>query len=170
MEKIIVAAKSDNNVIGKNGDIPWHMPADLAFLERTITDGWLLTGRRSYESVQGDSVFQNGRKTVIITRQSDYQPRQCGAVIAHSLPEGIAIAEAAGAQKLYILGGSDIYKEALTIADRMLITEIHTFISNGDAFFPIVDQNKWREVSRERYEQDAENPHDYSFVVWERRI
>lgn len=167
MEKIIVAAKSDNNVIGRNGDVPWHLPADLAFFEHTISDGWLLSGRRSYESAQGDFIFQKGRKTIIITRQKDYKVHD--AIIANSVMEGIEKAAIAGAPKLYILGGGEIYTQALSLADRLILTEIHTIIKDGDTYFPEIDLEKWREMSRESHSKDAENPYDYSFVTWERR-
>lgn len=166
MEKIIVAAKSDNNVIGRNGDVPWHLPADLAFFEETISDGWLLSGRRSYESVQGDFIFKKGRKTIIITRQKTYKASD--TIIANSVMEGIQKAETADAPKLYILGGGEIYAQALNLADKLIITEIHTIIKDGDTYFPEIDPAQWRETSRQNHSKDAENPYDYSFVIWER--
>lgn len=166
MEKIIVAAKSDNNVIGKVGELPWDMPADRAFFLETIADGWLLTGRISYESNQGNSVYHKDRNFVIVTRRAHYEAP--GAVIVHSLEAGFTAAEASGAEKLYVLGGGKIYEQAMDMVDRLIITEIHTEIE-GDVFFPKIDEARWREVSREDHARDAENPYDYSFVVYERR-
>lgn len=166
MQKIIVAAKSDNNVIGKDGDVPWHMPADLAFFEATIADGWLLSGRRSYESAQGDFIFKDNRDVIIITRRADYDAG--GFVVANSLSEGIQKAEKEQVEKLYILGGGEIYRQAMDIADRLIITEIHATLE-GDTFFPEIDAHIWQETYREDHARDTENPYDYSFVIWERK-
>jgi dihydrofolate reductase len=166
MKKIIVAAKSENNVIGKSGGLPWDMPADRAFFLDIIADGWLLTGRTSYESNQGNSLFHEERDFIIVTRREDYEAP--GAIVVHSLEAGFAAAEAAGAEQLYVLGGGKIYAQAMDSVDRLIITEIHTELE-GDVFFPKIDFDKWREVSREDRARDAENPYDYSFVVYERR-
>lgn len=166
MQKIIIAAKSDNNVIGKDGGLPWHMPADEAFFRRTIADGWLLSGRTSYESNQGTSLFHQDRDFIIVTRQEDYEAP--GGIVVHSLEAGFAQAAANDADKLYVLGGGEIYKQAIDEVDQLIITEIHTEIE-GDVFFPEIDHNKWREVSRADHPSDADNPYAYSFVVYERR-
>ncbi len=166
MLKIIIAAKSDNHVIGKDGDVPWHMPADLVFFEQTIADGWLLSGRRSYESAQGDFIFKDGCNAIIITRRQDYDAG--GFAVANSLKEGIQKAEKEQVEKLYILGGGEIYRQAMDIADRLIITEIHTTLE-GDTFFPEIDTRIWEEVQRDDHPRDAENPYDYSFVIWERK-
>lgn len=167
MKKIIVAAKTDNNVIGKNGGLPWHLPADEAFFRRTISDGWLLSGRSSYESDQGNDIFQADRNFIIITRQEDYEAQ--GAIIAHSIEAGFAAAQNAKAEKLYVLGGGAIYEQTIDSVDQLIITEVHTQIEDGDVFFPEIDAQRWREISRADRRQDAANNYDYSFVVYERR-
>lgn len=165
MEKVIIAAKSDNDVIGKNGGLPWHMPADLDFLSRQIEGCYLLSGRRSFESAQGEEIFRD-RPFVIITRQEGYQPE--GGKAAHSLAEGIAIAEADGARRLCILGGGEIYRQALPATDRLIITEVHTVIESGDAFFPDINPEHWKEYKRESHKKDSRNPYDFSFVFYTR--
>lgn len=166
MKKIIVAAYADNRVIGRAGDLPWHLPADLAFFERTIADGWLLSGRRSYESAQGKAIFTPDRQVVVVTQQKDYQA--LGHSVAHTLSEAVQQAEQAGAGKLYILGGGEIYRQAIDIADQLIITEVHATFT-GDAFFPPIDARQWREAKRQDHAADAENPYAYSFVTWQRR-
>ena len=165
MKKVIIAAKSDNNVIGKEGGLPWHMPADLDFFARQISGGYLLSGRKSYESAQGEEIFRK-QSFVIVTRQSDY-PVEEGEV-AHSVEEGIAVAEKAGAGRLCILGGGEIYQQALSVADELIITEVHTEVEDGDAFFPEIDPRIWKETKRESHRKDRANPYDYSFVFYTR--
>ena len=165
MQKIIVAAKSDNHVIGKDNDLVWHLPADLRFFMKTIEGAYLVTGRKSYESAQGEEVFGPNRDFIIITRNRSYQSDL--GEIAHSLEEAIEIAQKDGTQRLCILGGATIYEQAMDLADRMILTEVHAHFE-GDTFFPVIDTKKWRERSREKYTKDEENEYDYSFVVYER--
>ncbi len=165
MQKIIVAAKSDNRVIGKNNQLVWNMPADSKFFLSTIEGTYLLTGRRTLESSQGDEVFGPHREFVIITRNKNYQADN--GKVRYSIEEGIETAAKDGAKVLSILGGAKIYEQSMDLADKMILTEIHG-IFDGDTFFPEIDLTKWKETSRIRYEKDAENPYDYSFVVYER--
>lgn len=166
MQKIIVAAKSDNRVIGKNNQLVWNMPADSRFFLSTIESTYLLTGRRTFESSQGDEVFGPHREFVIVTRNKAYQS-DIGKVV-HSIEEGIATAKKDGAKVLSILGGAKIYEQSMNLADKLILTEVHgTF--EGDTFFPTIDLTQWKETSRTRFEQDAENPYAYSFVVYERK-
>ncbi len=165
MEKVIIVAKSDNNVIGKNGNLPWHMPADLAFFHRQIEGCFLLSGRKSYESEQGRGLFR-GRPFVIVSRQKGYDLPE--GQLAHSLKEGIAIAEASGARRLCILGGGEVYRQAMKVADDLIVTEVHAIVENGNAFFPDIDPCIWKEYRRENHKKDGENPYDFSFVFYAR--
>jgi dihydrofolate reductase len=165
MEKIIVAAKSENRVIGKDNNLVWHLPADLRFFRNTIIDAYLLTGRKSYESAQGSEIFADDKDFVIITRNKKYKVKH--GKIAFSIEAGIEIAERDGAEKLCILGGAGIYEKAMDLADKMILTEIHATFE-GDRFFPSIDTTKWREISRIKHLKDEENPFDYSFVVYDR--
>ncbi len=165
MQIIIVAAKSDNQVIGKENDLVWYLPADLRFFRSTIEGAYLATGRKSFESAQGDEVFGPHREFVIITRNKGYQSN-IGKIV-HSVEAAIAQAAADGAERLCILGGAGIYEQAMNLADTLVLTEVHAEFE-GDTFFPAIDGAKWREVSRIRYPKDAENVYDYSFVVYEK--
>lgn len=165
MQIIIVVAKSDNQVIGKDNDLVWHLPADLRFFMDTIAGAYLATGRKSYESTQGEDVFGLHRQFVIITRNKKYQTER--GKVAHSLAAAIQLAEADGAKRLCILGGATIYEQALKVADRMILTEVHANFE-GDTFFPTIDPNQWKEASRIKHFKDVENPYDYSFVVYKR--
>ncbi len=164
MEKLIIAAKAANNVIGKDNSLPWHLPADLDFFVQTIEKQFLIAGRKFFESVQGKEVFHEGVKGIVISRQKDYKVPNFQ--VAHSVEESFQLAEQKGVQKVYILGGGEIYQQTIDLVDRLIITEIHNeFV--GDTFFPEINQSHWQEVRRITHKKDAVNPYDYSFVVYE---
>jgi len=163
MIKSIMVARSDNNVIGKDNDLVWHMPADLKYFKEITSGHYVAMGRKTYESV--DKPLPN-RLNIIITRQKDYYREAC--IVTHSLEEALALGEKNGQQEFFILGGAQIYKIALDIADRIYLTEIHGEFE-GDTFFPEIDHTAWKEVKREDHEADEKNPYPYSFVVLERR-
>lgn len=167
MQIIIVAAKSDNQVIGKDNDLVWHLPADLHFFMKTIKDAYLLTGRKSYESAQGGEVFGPNRKFVIISRNKTYSPPN--GKVSHSLEAGIKMAREDGATRLCVLGGATIYEQAMEFADTMIITEVHTHFE-GDTFFPVINITNWKETNRAYFKKDSQNPFNYSFVTYIKRI
>ncbi|AFZ18438.1 dihydrofolate reductase [Allocoleopsis franciscana] len=164
MEKIIIAAKTVNNVIGKDNSLPWHLPADLDFFLRTIEGQFLIAGRKFFESVQGREVFHKGVEGIVISRQKDY--KSSTHPVAHSIEEAFQMAEKIGVPKVYILGGGEIYQQIINLVDRLIITEIHENFA-GDTFFPEIHQSQWQEVSRIDCQKDAVNPYNYSFVVYE---
>lgn len=167
MEKIIIAAKAANNVIGKDNSLPWYLPADLDFFLRTIEGQFLIAGRKFFESVQGREVFHEGVNGILISHQNLY--KGSNFQVAHSVEESFQLAEQKGVQKAYILGGGEIYQQTIALVDRLIITEIHKKFA-GDTFFPEIDKSHWQEVSRITHTKDALNPYDYSFVVYEPTI
>lgn len=166
MQKIIIAAVSDNLAIGKENDLLWEMPADIDFFMNTIQNQWLITGRKSYESAQGSEVFTQPEKTVIITRRSNYKAN--GASIVNSIQAAFDIPAKAGASSVYVLGGGEIYKQSIELVDVLLITEIHSTFE-ADSFFPKIDKSFWMETARTDHKKDEKNPYNYSFVRYERR-
>lgn len=167
MEKVIIAAKADNHVIGKNNSLPWHLPADYKFFLRTIEGHHLISGRKYFESDQAREVFLTDTKGIVVTRKKDYQAQN--AQVVHSIEASFQLAEQNGVQKVYILGGGEIYRQTIALADRLIITEIHGEFE-GNIFFPEIDKSRWQEVSRSDCKKDAVNPYDYSFVVYELAI
>jgi dihydrofolate reductase len=167
MRKIIVAAKSLNHVIGKDNGLAWRLPADEAFFMARIQDGWLLSGRVSFVSAQGKTIFKDRKDVVVITRDRDFSA-PC-AKVAHTIEEGIALAAADGAERLYILGGAQIYRQTMDLADALLITEVQAWME-GDAFFPPIDPARWQAVWREDHRKDEQNPYNYAFIYYERRL
>ncbi|MEG4294756.1 dihydrofolate reductase [Microcoleus sp. C2C3] len=164
MEKVIIAAKAANNVIGKDNSLPWHLPADQEFFRRTIKGNFLIAGRKFFESIQGREVFHEGVEGIVISRQKDYKSPTVR--VAQSIEESFQLAEQKKVQRIYILGGGEIYQQTIALADRLIITEIHANFE-GDTFFPDIDKSRWQEVSRSDRKKYAVNPYDYSFVVYE---
>jgi dihydrofolate reductase len=158
----IIAAIGTNNVIGRDNQLPWHMPADLKRFKKLTTGHHLLMGRKTYESVGA----LPGRISVVITRSPDYAP--AGVAVARSLDEAIAKAESAGDAEIFVGGGQEIFRQALHRADRMYLTRVHAE-PEGDTFFPEFDDvNEWHLTDAEHYEADERNPYPYSFLTYQR--
>ena len=160
----LIAAVADNNVIGRDNKLPWHLPADLKFFKNTTTGHHVLMGRKTFDEIKKPLP---GRINVIITRQPDFHPD--GVAIARSIDEAIGKAEAAGDPEIFIIGGAEIFRQVLHRAGRMYITRVHTE-AVGDTFFPEFDDvNEWKLVDAEHYEADERNAHPYSFLTYERQ-
>ena len=166
MQIELVAAVSQNNVIGHRGELLWHLPADLEFFENYIRNDWLLTGRTSYESAQGAGIFKDRTDVILLTRNPSYTIP--GLHVVHSIPEAIATARAQNAKKLLVLGGGVVYRETIDLADKLIITRIHHSFE-GDTHFPFIDPTRWKTTSEIHHSKDQDNPYDYSFLVFERK-
>lgn len=165
MKKIIIAAISDNRVLGVDGGLAWDMPADRDWLFSHIKDQFLIMGRRSYEEIDKDDYFP-GTQHAVISRNESLKLRN--AIHVHSLEEAVNIAEGSGWEKVYILGGGQVFTQEINSVDELIITEIKAAI-DGDTYFPVIDPEIWREDSREQHLADSENPYDYHFVTYHRR-
>jgi dihydrofolate reductase len=156
----IVVAKSENDVIGRDGDLPWRLCADLRHFKATTLGHPLVMGRKTHESIGRPLP---GRHNIVVTRQADYLAAGC--TVTGSLEQAIIAAHPA--TEIMIIGGAALYAAALPRAERIYLTEVHAEIT-GDTYFPPIDRDAWRELERERHEADESNDHDYSFVVLER--
>ena len=162
MIKSIMVARSDNHVIGKNNQLPWRMPADLRYFKQTTMGHYCIMGRKTFESVDNPLP---GRTNVIITRQPEYHAEGC--LVVHNLEEAFRQGEEQAQEEIFVLGGAEIYKQALDVVDRIYLTEIKTTV-DGDTFFPPIDPTRWKEIKREEHSADEKNPYDYAFVVLEK--
>ena len=160
MKISVIAAMSQNRVIGRNGALPWHLPADLARFKSITTGHTVIMGRKTFESV-GQPL--PNRRTIVITRNNDYQG--AGVVIAHSLDE--ALDHAVREDEIFILGGEAVYRIALPRADRLYLTIVHTTI-HGDTHFPSFDPDQWKLVEDDRQEADDRHAYAFSFRRYER--
>ena len=164
MRVTLIAALAKGRVLGRDGEIPWRLPADLRRFQQRTMGHHLVVGRRTWESIGRPLP---GRRMVVVTRQTGY--RAPGARVVGSLDEALRVAEAAGESEVFVAGGGEIYRQALPRADRLDLTEVEWEVEAGDTFFPEIDQAAWREVSREAHPADERNPHPYTFVVYQRR-
>ncbi|WP_442267488.1 dihydrofolate reductase [Tenacibaculum sp. ZS6-P6] len=158
----IIAAIGQNNELGKDNDLIWHLPADLKRFKKVTSGHHILMGRNTFESI--GKPLPN-RTSVIITRNNDYFKDGC--LIADSIEKAIELTEGKDA---FIIGGAQIYEQTLQqkLADRLDITIVHeTF--EADVYFPEIDLSIWKEVSREDFKADEKNKYDYSFVSYERK-
>ncbi|HET7651265.1 MAG TPA: dihydrofolate reductase [Gammaproteobacteria bacterium] len=160
MLSLIVAA-GENNEIGKDGAMPWHLPADLRHFKAVTLGKPVIMGRHTWESI-GKPLPQ--RRNIVVTRDKTWFAQGCE--VAHSVPEALVMA--AGEPEIMLIGGGQLYREALPRAQRIYLTRVHgTF--DADTFFPPLDMNQWQETVRETHPADAANPYACSFLVLERR-
>ena len=161
----LVVAASENNAIGKDNKLLWRLPNDLKFLKNITWAMPVAMGRKSFESI--DSQPLNGRVNIVITRQKDFKAP--GAVVVGSLDDAIFVASEHDYNELMVLGGGEIYKEAMPKADRIYITRVHAVFEDADTFFPEIDTNKWELTSNEDFQVDEKHAYPYSFQVWNKK-
>ncbi len=157
----IIVAMDKKGVIGLEGDLPWHLSADLKHFKVITMSKPLIMGRRTHESIGRPLP---GRKNIIMTRSSGFIAEGCTVVL--SLDD--AFQAAGDVEEVMIMGGSAIYDQSLARADRLYLTEVHTDVS-GDVYFPEFNKSEWVELERENHSADKKNNFDYSFVILERK-
>jgi dihydrofolate reductase len=155
----LVVAADQAGGIGLDGDLPWRLPDDLKWFKRVTMGYPLVMGRKTHDSI-GRSL--PGRLNVVITRQNGYVPYD-GAEVVGSLDAALNRAAADNAREVMVIGGAEIFRSALPMADRVLLTRVHdTF--QADTFLADFDPKTWRETWREDHSPDERNPHAYSFI------
>ncbi len=160
MEISIIVATSKNNVIGRDGGIPWHLSADLKRFKALTTGHPIVMGRRTFESIGRPLP---GRRNIVITRSVD---KIEGCNVVKSVEDVLNDTTLDG--KVFIIGGGEIYRQFLPYAKTVNLTEVETEIADGDTFFPKLNPMEWMEVGRESHEADEKNDFDYSFVDYVR--
>lgn len=160
MKLTLIVAVADNGVIGRQNELPWRLPEDLKRFKALTMGKPIIMGRKTFESI-GKPL--PGRTNIVITRQADLSLPGC--VLVDSLPA--ALAAAGNVDEAMVIGGGEIYRQALARADRVELTEVHAAIE-GDARFPALEAQQWRQVAREDYPADERHAHAYSFVTLER--
>jgi dihydrofolate reductase len=158
-EIVLVVARAENGVIGKDGKLPWHLPADLKHFKAVTMGTAMVMGRKTFESLPG---LLPGRRHIVLTRDRLWAAP--GAEVAHSIDEALALA---GGARVSVVGGAEIIALFLPLANRFELTEIHTD-AEGDTYLPAPDPAQWRETSRERHEARDGRP-AFSFVHLVRR-
>ncbi|WAK02204.1 dihydrofolate reductase [Methylobacter sp. YRD-M1] len=163
MKISLIVAMASNRVIGINNQLPWHLSADLKRFRQITMGSPILMGRKTYESIGRPLP---GRTNVIISRDPDY--KQEGCLVFNDIETAI---ESCGQkfQEIFVIGGSELYKSMLPMADTLYVTLINKEFS-GDAFFPELDTRHWAEVSREDIDNDPDAGFSYSFIKYEKSI
>ena len=159
----LIVAASENNAIGKNNQLLWHLPNDLKFFKNTTWGMPVIMGRKTFEAVNKPLP---GRFNIVITRQAGWKAD--GVIVAKDLKEALQKAAETNCKEIFIIGGGEIYKQSMEIADKIYLTRVHATIE-GDTFFPMVDENKWQLIANEDFEVDEKHAFAYSFQVWERK-
>jgi dihydrofolate reductase len=162
----LIAALAKNRVIGKNNNLPWHLPDDMKYFMNTTKAHHVIMGRKNYESIPEKFRPLPNRTNIVVTRQKDFHAPTC--IVVNTLEEGIATARAAGEKELFIIGGSEIYALGMPWADQLYLTEIDTTL-DGDTYFPSFNKNEWSEQSRIHHEADARHVYAFDFVVYKKK-
>ena len=163
MISIIVAA-SENNAIGREGELLWNLPNDMKFFKNTTWGLPAIMGRKTFESLSKPLA---GRINIIVTKQADWKIE--GAIMAADIDDALQKAAATNCKEIFIIGGGEIYRQSMHLTDRIYLTRVHHTFDDADAFFPAIDENIWELKSNEDFSFDAKHAYAYSFQVWEKR-
>lgn len=160
----LIAAASTNNVIGKDNRLLWSLPNDMKFFKNTTWGMPVIMGRKTFEALAGEPL--PGRFNFVITRNKDWNPGGKKATVVGSLGEAIEAARQTDCKEAFVIGGGQIYAASMALADRIYLTRVHTIVE-GDTYFPVIDEKKWKMVSDQDFPSDERHAFAYSFQVWE---
>ena len=163
MKISMIAAMAHDRVIGKDNQMPWHLPADLAHFKRVTLGKPVLMGRKTFESIGRQLP---GRRNLVISRNPDYQAE--GIEVVGSVEAALALLAGSSVEELMVIGGGHLYAEMLPSADCLYLTRIDLAVE-GDTRFPAFDDGQWQRIECESHPADEKNPHPYSFEIWQRR-
>ena len=158
----LIAAIGKNNELGKNNTLLFNMPADMKFFRDTTRGHTVIMGRKTFESLKAPLP---NRRNIIITRDKEY--KKDGIELVHSLEEAINLFKNT-TEEIFVIGGAEIYKQALPLADKLYITHIDAEDKDADSFFPEIIPIAWNEIKHEEHKKDADNPHDYIFSIYDK--
>lgn len=168
MRLSLIVAMASNRCIGINNQLPWHLPDDLRYFRAVTMGKPVVMGRKTHESIGRPLP---GRPNIVITHQDSYKPE--GVEVASSLECAVEMAARLAlqtdAEEAMVMGGAEIYRQMLPLADRLYLTEVHADVE-GDAFFPELDPRQWEEIQRVDHSPSGDNPYAYSFVIYDRRV
>ena len=159
-----IVATAHNNVIGKDNDIPWYLPADLKYFKATTLNHHIIMGRKCYQSI-GKPLPK--RVNVIVTRNPFFIATNC--LITHSIEEALTLAQDNGEEEAFIIGGGEIYTLSLPYLDRIYLTEVDLKV-DGDILFPALDAKEWKETVNDPHLAEGKNEHNYTFKIFERIV
>lgn len=155
----LLVAMDKNRLIGKDNQLPWHLPADLAYFKKVTMGHPIIMGRKTFESIGRPLP---GRTNIILTRNKNYEMEGCEVI--HSIDDVQKMDEQMN-EEIFVIGGAEIFKEVLPFADRLYITKIEE-VFEGDTFFPEINYDQWKEISVEQGVTDEKNPYTYAYHVY----
>jgi len=157
----VIVACSQNWVIGRDGDMPWRLSADLKRFKALTMGHAMIMGRKTYDSI---GRLLPGRETIILTRQTDFEVE--GAEVVHKVDQALAIASRH--EHLFVVGGAEIYQLMMPHAERLFLTLVHTRIEDGDTFFSPPNFFEWKRIHSEEFPADEKNQYPTRFEEWHR--
>ena len=160
MEKCIIVAIADNNAIGRNNELLWHISEDLRFFRRTTVGCPVIMGRKTFESI-GRALPK--RVNIVVSRGFSTGEE---VAVTGSLEEAFKVAEETNLERCFVIGGGQIYAQALDFADRLIVTHVHTVIDDADTFFPAIDPDVWKVAQCSDLLHDEETGYDFEFVEY----
>ena len=163
MEKCLIVAIADNNAIGRDNALLWHISEDLKFFRRTTIGCPVIMGRKTYESIGRPLPH---RINIVISRGTE---APVGTALVLSLEEAFEIAEATNLERCFVMGGGQIYAQALDHVDRLVVTHVHTVIEDADTFFPEIDTSIWQRLNEEFHEADEKHAYAFTFATYVRK-
>nr|AEI30215.1 dihydrofolate reductase [uncultured bacterium] len=159
-----IVAVSDNNAIGRKNTLPWHLPEDLKFFKRTTIGKPVIMGRKTYESLGRPLP---GRLNIVLTSNPDFKVAD-GVLVYSNINEAVERLQQEKCDEGFIIGGGQVFKETMNVADRMYITRVHTTVPDADAFFPDIDHSHWKLVWEEKHDIDEQHKVPFVFQKFER--
>jgi dihydrofolate reductase len=160
----LIVAADEHNAIGINNTLPWHLPDDLKFFKRNTLGKPIIMGRKTYESL-GKPL--PGRLNVVLSRDANLRLPE-GVLLFADLKSAVAHVTAAGVEEAMILGGGEIFRQAMPTADRLWLTRVHTTVPGTDTFFPSIDHTHWKLTWHEQHEADEKHKYAFTFECYER--
>ena len=164
----LVVAVAENNVIGRDNQLPWRIKSDLKYFRSVTMNKPVVMGRKTYVSI-GKPL--PGRTNIVVTRQDDFAA--AGVLTAHGLDQALAAARGdalrRGTNEIAIIGGTEIFMQTMPLADRLTVTQVHAKPA-GDTYFPPIDPAMWREIDREPHPQGPDDEYGFTIIGYERRI
>jgi len=158
----LIVAADQNNAIGKDNQMPWHLPNDFKYFKKNTMDHSIVMGRKTFQSI-GKAL--PGRRNIVISRQKDFLADNLE--LAQSIQEALALCR--NEREIFIIGGAEIFNQTLPLASKILLTRVHTTIQATDTFFPDIPKATWELVSSEKHFQDEKHQFDYTFEVYHTR-
>lgn len=162
----IIVAAAENNVIGNNNDLIWRLPTDMKYFKDTTSGHCVIMGRKNYESIPEKYRPLSNRTNIIVSRQANYIAPNC--IVVNSIESALNKASEISKDEIFIIGGAQIYTQCIDLVDKIYLTRVHATLE-GDAYFPSLNMNKYKNISSLYIQADSKNEHSFTFHVYEKR-